>query len=341
MRIKNLIIKLYSRLPQFLQTPTAKAKAKRIYYLLKHKFRIGYFKIILLETYSDCNRDCWFCWRKMDRSGVRKDKEGNHIKIKMPAGTVLNIIDQVYDLGYTGEIALHLLNEPTLDDRIFAFAKYARFKGMSPSLTTNGDTFRSRDDKEYFDMITECFNRIHIGQYEFSNEDERAEDRIRLLRKLYKAKFVDFWGGERQATRGMDKEKFERKYGIRVSDLVKSAREKPCLAPGCQINIRYDGKIMSCCSTDEFIVGDIYKESIEDYWFSKKHIHLVNTLRRKGGRKQFEICKNCPDNADFPEDVQAKIDKEKKEKKSYYYATPFYKPKNNLNYNLKGYNKDN
>lgn len=332
---KDLKIKLYSKLPQFLQTPTAKARAKRTYYLSKYKFRIRYFKIILLETYSDCSRDCWFCWRKMDRNGIRKDKEGNHIKIKMPSGTVLGIIDQAYDLGYTGEIAFHLLSEPTLDDRIFAFAKYAKFKGMFPSLTTNGDIFRNRNDQEYFEMVGECFDKIHIGQYDFSNEDERAEDRIRLLKKLYKAKFVDFWGGERQATRGMDKEKFEKKYGVLVSELVKSAREKPCLAPSYQLNIRYDGKIMSCCSTDEFVVGDIYKQSIEDYWFSKKHIHLAKTLRKKGGRKQFEICKNCPDNADFPEDIQDKIDKEKREKKNYYYATPMYNPKNNLNPNFK------
>ena len=338
---EDLKIKLYSKLPQFLQSSVRKAKAKRIYYLLKHKFRIGYFKIILLETYSDCNRDCWFCWRKMDKSGTRKDKEGNHIRIKMPTGIVLNIIDQAYSLGYTGEIAFHLLNEPTLDDRIFAFAKYARFKGMSPSLTTNGDTFRGRNDQEYFDMITECFGKIHIGQYDFSNENERAEDRVRLLKKLYKAKFVDFWGGERQATIGMDKEKFEKKYGILISKLIKSAIKKPCLAPSCQLNIRYDGKIMSCCSTDEFIIGDIDKQSIEDYWFSKKHIRLVKTLRRKGGRRQFQICKNCPDNADFPKDIQDKIDIEKKEKKNYYYATPLYNPQNNLNPNFKVDDKNN
>ena len=219
MSSKDLRIKLYSSLPQFLQTPAAKAKAKRVYYSLKYKFRIGYFKIILLETYSDCNRDCWFCWRKMDRSGIRKDKEGNHIKIKMPTETVLDIIDQAYDLGYTGEIAFHLLNEPTLDDRIFAFAKYAKFKGMFPSLTTNGDILRGGEDKEYFEMVTECFDKIHIGQYDFSNEDERAEDRIRLLRKLYKAKFVDFWGGERQATIGMDKEKFEKSMELQLQIL--------------------------------------------------------------------------------------------------------------------------
>jgi len=338
---KDLKIKLYSRLSQFLRTSVSKAKAKRIYYLLKYKFKIGYFKIILLETYSDCNRDCWFCWRKMDKSGIRKDKEGNHIRIKMSAGTVLNIIDQAYNLGYVGEIAFHLFNEPTLDDRIFAFAKYARFKGMFPSLTTNGDTFRSRDDREYFNMTTECFDKIHIGQYDFSDEDERAEDRVMLLKKLYKAKFVDFWGGERQATRGMDIEKFEKKYEVKVSELVKSSREKPCPAPSHQLAIRYDGKIMSCCSTDEFIVGDIHKQSVENYWFSKKHISLAKILRRKKGRKHFEICKNCPDNADFPKDIQDKIDREKKEKKNYYYATPLYNPQNNLNPNFKVDNRIN
>lgn len=321
----DLAIKLYLRLPEFIRP-----FAIRSFYLLKYRFEIGYFKIIQIETYSDCNRDCWFCFRKMDRSGIRKDKEGNHVKVMMPAGKVLDIIDQAHNLGYTGEVCFNLLNEPTLDERIFGFAKYAKLKGMSPSLTTNGDILRKKNDNEYFEKVIQCFDKIHIGQYDFSNYDNRSEDRIRLLEKLYKAKFVDFWGGTRQATRGMDEEKFEKKYEISVSDFIKSAREKPCMAPSIGLNIRYDGKILACCVGDAFAAGDINKQSIEEYWFSKEHIHLARTLKRAGGRKQFDICNMCPDNGDFPEHIQARICKEEKEKKDYYYATPLYNP-NNLN----------
>jgi len=334
MRLKTLATKLYHRLPNFMQAP-----AVRLYYLAKHKFRIGYPSIIQIEISSDCNRDCWFCWRKFDKTGRRKDKDGHHIRKFMPSGIVLDIIDQAYKLGYTGEVAFHILNEPLLDERIFGFAKYAKIKGMIPSLTTNGDILRKRDDKEYFELLSSCFDRIYIGQYDFSNWEERSQDRINLLRKLHRAKFVDFWGGERQAVRGMDEKMFEKKYEISVADFIKSAQRKPCLAPSYQLIIRYDGKIVGCCAGDEFVTGDISKQSLEEYWFSKEHIDIVKKLRKAGGRKYFEVCWNCPNDGDYPAPIQAAIEREKKEKKDYYYATPLYDPQNSLNPNYPKNNK--
>ena len=88
------------------------------YIALRARHRsIGFWSKLQIELQSDCNRDCGFCPRFGDRSGVRKDADGKAIRVKMPTEHVKGIIDQAHALGYRGVIGLHRLSEATLDPR--------------------------------------------------------------------------------------------------------------------------------------------------------------------------------------------------------------------------------
>jgi hypothetical protein len=44
---------------------------------------------------------------------------------------------------------------------------------------------------------------------------------------------------------------------------------------------------------DEFDLGNAFETSIEDIWFSKKHIQVIQDLR-KGLRSKYSLCSKCP-----------------------------------------------
>ena len=79
-----------------------------------------------MDLSAFCNRDCIFCPRYHDRSGVRKDADGKNIMQQMPSEHIYNIINQAKDLEYKGIIKLHRLSEPLIDSRYLEIAKYIK-----------------------------------------------------------------------------------------------------------------------------------------------------------------------------------------------------------------------
>jgi 2-iminoacetate synthase ThiH len=64
-----------------------------------------------IDIQSACNRDCEFCPRYHDRSGIRKDAYGRQIMVKMPSEQVYQFIAQASRLGFKGKIKLHRLSD--------------------------------------------------------------------------------------------------------------------------------------------------------------------------------------------------------------------------------------
>lgn len=321
-----LVARIFLRLPF-----PVKNILLEIFSLLRFGYPLGYWKILQIEINSDCNRDCWFCWRNKDHSTIRKTLDGLHVREKMSSGLVFKIINQAHNLGFTGDIAFHFLNEPMLDNRLFVFAKYAKQLGMKTRLTTNGDVLKAQSDPQYFEMISECFDMVHIGLYDFSSEEEKMEAQIMFLSKLYKVKHLDFLGGMRQATKGADEDILNKKYSMTINDFINSANTKRCEAPSYQFVIRYDGKIVPSCSCgDDFAIGDMKETTLRGFWFSKKHIDLIKVLSKKGGRLKIPQCSTCPDGGDYKADVLDKINIELNESKDYFLCSPnnkVYQPK--------------
>lgn len=253
-----------------------------------------------IELQSDCNRDCCFCPRYGDRSGVRKDSNGNHVKKSMPTWKIFDIIDQAKDLGYNGSmgfkgisekfgfkgsIGFHRLSEPFLDKRYIEIASYAKEKGMKISDNTNGDLLKK--NPKLCSKLDGLLDSIIIGLYDYKNTKERNEQ-VRFWENRFKKTKVAFslaaeFPKIRQNTKLYDKKLVTHKI-----------RNYPCYAT-TGLRIRYDGNVSLCCQDDQcvFDLGNVFDTPIKDIWWSKRHIEIVNSLKAPGNRILYPLCRDC------------------------------------------------
>jgi len=250
--------------------------------------RIPMWSRIAIELHSDCNRDCYFCPRYADSSGIRKDKKGKHTKKSMPTQKIFDIIDQAEQLGYKGIVGFHRLSEPFLDKRYIEVSSYVKEKGMKVCDNTNGDIMKK--DDAFCKKIDGILDEIKIGLYDYKNNREKREQ-MRFWKSRFKKTKVSFsLAAEYPMIRINSKLDGEGKRIIKSK-----TRNYPCLWPIIGLYIRYDGEVSFCCDDDEckFGLGNVFNSSIKDIWWSKKHIELINSLRLPGNRNYYQLCKNC------------------------------------------------
>jgi radical SAM protein with 4Fe4S-binding SPASM domain len=273
------------------------------YTLLNYKFKGNYWKFknyknhnsfvdfplwrrIDLELHSNCNRNCFFCPRFTDRTGIRKDQNGKKINKKMPTWKVFDILDQAADLDYTGIVTFHRLSEPFLDKRILKVIKYANNKGLFTWEFTNGDVLKK--DPLLCKNIDGVLKNITIGLYDYKSEKEKKEQIKFWNNRFNKTKVYFSLAAEFPLIRQNAKlynDKLERKQ---------KTRKYPCFRTR-ELLIRYDGEVSLCCQDDQcnFRLGNVFNNSLKELWWSKKHIDIVNSLKQPGGRNQYSLCSNC------------------------------------------------
>jgi MoaA/NifB/PqqE/SkfB family radical SAM enzyme len=126
-----------------------------------------------LEIQSLCNRNCDWCPRYNDSSGVRKNQQGDLIVQQMPTDKVYDILDQVYDLGFRGPVHFHSLSEPLLDNRYLEIVTRAHKQGFIIEENTNGDVLvKNPILRQNLDGIVDVFN---IGLYDCKSDVEESE----------------------------------------------------------------------------------------------------------------------------------------------------------------------
>ena len=59
--------------------------------------------------------------------------------------------------------------------------------------------------------------------------------------------------------------------------------------------IQHDGEIANCCEDTfgAFKLGNVYKDTLEQLWFSERHLRVVEDLIA-GRRGKYKLCRNCP-----------------------------------------------
>jgi 2-deoxy-scyllo-inosamine dehydrogenase (SAM-dependent)/8-amino-3,8-dideoxy-alpha-D-manno-octulosonate transaminase len=256
---------------------------------------IPLFERLEIESVSNCNRDCWFCPRSYDRSGTYLNAAGERTFEAMPTGMVLNILEQAQALGFAGEVTFHFFSEPLLDERNPSFAREARRRGMRPFLHTNGDVLRN--NAALCEEVKAVYDHIVVGVYDYENEEELQSEKAFWLSTLAGAdlrfSYIAAAGARGAPNLGVPRAWVPPDARMTLPDLVFD--HAPCSRPLQRMLIRYDGRIANCCEDmkAEFELGSVYEHTLEELWFSSRHVEVVRDLLA-GRRARYELCKRCP-----------------------------------------------
>jgi MoaA/NifB/PqqE/SkfB family radical SAM enzyme len=245
-----------------------------------------------VELQSSCKRDCVFCPRHHNDTGIRKNADGKQIIQKMPTDKAKDIMLQAEALGYRGKISFHRLSESFLDPRYIEMAEFAVEHGLRVFDNTNGDILKRKPAliKE-LDGLVEF---IKIGLYDYATWKEKKAE-------------MDFWNAQFEKTRiefSCPLEIPEIRQGARLQTerskrVAKRRREKildlNCTGPLRALLVRYDGEVSLCCQDDEatFNLGNAFETPIDEIWWSDKHVGIAKALLEPKSRHQFPLCSQC------------------------------------------------
>jgi len=224
------------------------------------------FKTIQIQTIHKCNLKCDFC----PNSTI--EQTGNLMDLNL----FQEIILQLEILNYKGRVALYLMNEPLLDNRINWMIRYTK-KHLPDSeimLSTNG-VLLTKKMVEVFKLSG--MNRIMVSCYNESIYNKVKDWDVQTIKFYEKDLQKQFYnrGGNSNG------------YGGEVE-------QKYCKNPFQQMYITYEGYAVICCADykREVIMGDVNKQLLKDIWFGNKYEEYRQELR-KGNRKNLKLCRTC------------------------------------------------
>ena len=259
------------------------------------KTRIPLFERLLIESQSNCNRSCWFCPRTYDRSGKYLDGKGQSVLEQMPTEKILDLLNQARDLKFRGYVGFHHYSEPLVDKRSISLAREARMRGMRPYLHTNGDVLK-RDDVLCAE-VKDLYDYIAVGLYDYeTNEELEAAKRyweIRLAGANLKFSAIGLSGARSAYSTGIPRALVP--PDARMAGLDLTYANAPCHRPLIRMIVQYDGTVANCCEDTfgSFELGNIYEQSLEELWFSKRHVEICENLVA-GHREKYSLCRQCP-----------------------------------------------
>lgn len=234
------------------------------------------FANIVIDTFSPCNRTCACCSVGYERRPVAK----------MPEQLFRRIIDQRARRKYRGEIALHFYNEPTLDDRLLDFIRYAHEKCPKSFVyfASNGDFM---DIGRFRGFVRNGLSHVHLTQYDPQPkpalkrflESLTREDRRHVSFGVRIAEEVSRW--------------FNR-AGLVPSTGLPRPLDRRCTRPDRQLVIHAEGKAAQCrCDyRPAGNLGDAATGNVFDVWRSEK-FRAIRASLRNGNRSALELCRRC------------------------------------------------
>jgi len=244
------------------------------------------FVKIAIETHANCNRRCKTCLRETCQETdaflyqVRKTGE-----VRLSAGTIFDILDQLALLKYGRTVQLSHYNEPLMDERIAAFTAYAKAVlgeyGAKIELVTNGDLLTEERAVELDGLLDE----IAISLYMPEAKQPAAREWFRSMFRRTKPRFTD---GSHIVTHWSP-------FANR-DEAIETAIKRPCTHYSDQLHIACDGTVLYCCQdyTGHWDLGNVYMDSLAEIWFSMERAELDDILSKPGGREKYEYCKICP-----------------------------------------------
>jgi len=184
----------------------------------------------------------------------------------MPSRTVSKILQDLADIGFTGNVGFHTYNDPLVDPRLFSFIDWSRVTLPKSDVViyTNG---------EYLTDIIVA---------------ELIEKRVRIIVSTYTQHTADL-------CRRFGLETCSEGFDDRLNGYARAQSEyrHPCYAPLSQLIIDVDGNVNLCCFdwASSVCFGDVNKSTIKEIL---AHSQMTMTYDRlKVGIRDFDICNRC------------------------------------------------
>lgn len=265
-------------------------------------------RFIEIELFAFCNRKCWFC----PNSAI--DRLSN--EDVMPEATYRNIVSQLGQMSFAGEVTFSRYNEPLSKKELFLDRlRIARshLPGAKLRTNTNGDYL----NREYVHELRDAgLNELFVQQY-LGNEESYDHSKMRsaIFRK------VDQLGFSYSVVSDLHNQRFEinlntvgitvhvrgRNFELegsgRTDALRKMVREsyvqtKACDQPFHNMYIDYNGNAMVCCNTRSdvpehsgAIMGNVNESELWEIFscenYASWRLHLADDGIKTG------ICASC------------------------------------------------
>jgi len=265
-------------------------------------------KLIEIEAFSYCNRKCWFCPNSViDRISSNKI---------MPEETYLDLIDQLGEIEFSGELSYSRYNEP-LSQRELILKRISQARKVLPNAVLRTNTNGDYITRDYIEELCDVgLNQLWIQQYLSNNERynhekmrTRAEKKIESL-KLPATIITDIDGCKLEydlSHRGMTIHIRSRNFeldGSSRGDIVDIAqdyvRTHRCIQVSNNIYIDYNGSVMVCCALrsdvpgqESGIMGHVGDGKLWDIYMNDKYKPWREHHMEDGPKEGF--CKTCKD----------------------------------------------
>lgn len=258
------------------------------------------FRTVFFELRTRCNSHCTFCAAAV-KSETRPD-------VTMPFGTYARVIDELAAMGYEGQIAYHVNNEPLMVPDLDRFVAHAR--ALLPRawirIYTNGLAL-SRAKGEA--LLRAGIDEMTVNWYGI---DPRAPlpphlvaFRDEVLPRFHPAARVrPGTGPERPGDRSIFRFNIHRRLVDEVLDSragsAPNKRARPedatgfCEHPFTQLNITVDGRVGRCCADFFFadVMGNVTRQGLLEIWGGEPLERARRQLLR-GDRSGSALCRRC------------------------------------------------
>lgn len=241
---------------------------------------VSIFRDVNITTKTGCNYSCPFC--PVNKEGIEVP-EG-----KMKKSLYQRIIDELAELKFSGSIALHINNEPLLDERLPEMVSIARNK--CPEATIYISTNGAKADKKTIQNLMEAgISYIIINDYTSSNSIIKKINGMALPNHYMKRLNFCERSLEEDQTTGL----CNRAGNVSWFYIPQTPLDLFCNIPFKQIYIGHDGRVSLCCMDIKFeeVMGDVSKDSLQNIWRNRKY-GLIRQKLLNYDRKDI-ICEKC------------------------------------------------
>jgi len=238
------------------------------------------FSVVEIETCSVCNLRCSYCPNSISERGLLKNRQ------QMDESLFFQIIDELSEMEFSGEIHPHFYNEPLLDERLGRFVKYIckKLPDTEVVIFTNGIFLTV---EKYQELVMAGVGRFNITRH--TPTDPPTVLSVLKYRDAKGSQGIELAYNRSGIDHGQNI--FNRGGLIPITKVVDPMMH--CDWPSNILTINNEGDVLLCCNDyfGSYRVGNLKGSSILSIWNQQHNKKLRDYLLRDTSK--IEVCKKC------------------------------------------------